>query len=382
MREQAAPRGRHVELRAASPGVAGRGTPPGQLEPDRTLSGIVVPPAAGGGLAGRDAQVSAATAARMAAGRPAETARAYERDARRFADWCAQVGRTAWPATPATVAEYLSHLADRGLAPATLERALASIRAAHRAAGLPPPETAPALLVLRGYRKQRAQAGQPNARRAAPLSVRQLRELVGVLNAEEVTGLRDRTLLVVGWAMFARRSELVGLDVGDVAEVEQGLLVTVRTSKTDKNSAGRQVALPYGSRVDTCPVRLMRAWLAVLAAHGIESGPLFRRIDRHGNIAGAPGGARAAGRGPADGRLSGQAVGMILVRAAAAAGLDATGLRAHSLRAGGATGAYTAGGNLLAIARHGGWADGSPVLLRYIRGIDQWQHNPLIGTGL
>jgi integrase len=188
-------------------------------------------------------------------------------------------------------------------------------------------------------------------------------------------------ILVLGWAMMARRSELVALDLPDVVEEHQGLLVTVRRSKTDHHSRGRHVALPYGADPATCPVRLVRAWTTILIERGITTGPLLRRIDRHGIIGGQPG-ARISGRGPADGRMAGQAVGMVLARAAGKADIDVDGLRAHSLRAGGVTGAYLAGADLLSIGRHGGWGDGSTVLLRYVRDVDRWKRNPMASAGL
>ena len=141
------------------------------------------------------------------------------------------------------------------------------------------------------------------------------------------------------------------------------------------------MAVPYGSDPATCPVRLVRRWRALLADHGITTGPLLRRVDRHGHIVGAPG-VRASGRGRADGALSGKAVGIILTRAATTSGLELPHLRADSLRASGATGAYLAGADLLSIGRHGGWRDGSTVLLGYIRDVDRWRKNPMHGTGL
>jgi integrase len=186
---------------------------------------------------------------------------------------------------------------------------------------------------------------------------------------------------VLGWAMMARRSELARLDLTDLIEADQGLIVTVRRSKTDHAASGRPVAVPYGSDPLTCPVRAVRAWRALLTDRDITAGPLIRRIDRYDTIVGTPG-ATPSGQGPADGRLSGYSIGVILTRAAARAGLTISDLSAHSLRAGGATGAYTAGADLVAIGRHGGWQDGSTELLKYIRNVDRWKHNPMHGAGL
>src|SRR5205085_4908053 len=91
-------------------------------------------------------------------------------------------------------------------------------------------------------------------------------------------------LLLVGFAGAFRRSELVDLDVGDLEDRHEGLVVTIRRSKTDQDAAGRQVGLPYGSNPATCPVRTLRAWLDLA---GITNGPLYRPVDRHGKIAGS-----------------------------------------------------------------------------------------------
>ncbi|MBG0833252.1 tyrosine-type recombinase/integrase [Planomonospora sp. ID67723] len=328
-----------------------------------------------------DAAVSASTAARIAASVPEATRRAYAGDWNRFTDWCARAGRTALPASAETLAEYVSALADQGKAPATITRAIAGIRTAHRVSGLVPPDTTAARAVRKAYRGERAAAGIPNQRQAAALAVPHLRRIAAALDTGAAIDLRDRLTVVLGWAMMARRSELAGLDLADVAEVEQGLVVTVRRSKTDQAATGRQVAIPYGSDPLTCPVRALRAWRTLLAECGSASGPLLRRIDRHGAIAGVPG-ARPSGSGSADGRLSGYAISKILTRAARRAGLPLDDLSAHSLRAGGATGAYTAGADLVSIGRHGGWRDGSSELLKYIRDVDRWKHNPMHGAGL
>jgi integrase len=92
-------------------------------------------------------------------------------------------------------------------------------------------------------------------------------------------GLRDRALVLLGFAGAFRRSELVALDVSDLRETEAGLLVTIRRSKTDKEGQGRTVAIVRGSIA--CPVQAVRSWLD---AAKIESGPLFRPVAKGGKI--------------------------------------------------------------------------------------------------
>jgi site-specific recombinase XerC len=83
-------------------------------------------------------------------------------------------------------------------------------------------------------------------------------------------GVRDRALVLLGFAGAFRRSELVGLDVEDCAFGKDGLTVTLRRSKTDQVGAGRKIGIPYGSNPDTCPVRTIQGWIepqVSVAAH-------------------------------------------------------------------------------------------------------------------
>lgn len=327
--------------------------------------------------------LSASTAERIRRSVPAETRRAYAGDWRRFTDWAAGRGLAPLPAAPQTLAEYAAALADADRAPSTTERALAAIATAHRSAGHPRPDNTLARAVLRDHRRQRAAAGR-GVRKAAPVTVGVLRRLITEACAIERNGIkypagvRDRALLLLGFALGVRRSELVAIDIADLAFTDDGLQVTIRRSKTDRDSAGRIVAVPNGQHPETCPVRAVKAWCAWLAERGHTTGPLFVRIDRRGVI-----GHVATGRGTADGRLTGQAVSYIVNRAAQLAEIDAAACwSGHSLRRGFATEAYRAGADPLRIARHAGWADGSPTLLGYVEDVDRWNANPLIGVGL
>ena len=111
--------------------------------------------------------------------------------------------------------------------------------------------------------------------------------------------MRDRALLMLGFAGGLRRSEIVQLDVADLMLRPEGLQVHLRRSKTDQEGAGRKIAVPYG-RTSACPVEAVRAWLL---ASGIREGALFRAVTR----------GRAADR-----RLSDQAVSVIVKTGVAA----------------------------------------------------------------
>jgi len=360
------------------------------LPSPRVLTGEVLPPDHRSAPA-VDHELPPEAAALIEAGVSANTRRAYASDLAAYHRWCLLTGRTPVPATAATFAAYVTFLAEGGAipdpakgrprpgpaAPRSIERALTAIRTAHHAAGYPVPRSTATMTALRGYRRQRAKAGERD-HQAVALTVAQLRALVDACNPESLIGVRDRALVVTGYAMMARRSELVGLNIEDVRFVEdRGVEILIRFSKTDQDAVGDVVALSYGSHAETCPVRLLRAWTGQLAALGITTGPLFRPIDRHGRLAGDP---RFSGRLPADLRMSGSGVGKILIRVARVAGVDTAALSAHSLRAGGATSSYEAGNDVLAITRAGRWKDGSREVLGYIRDIDKWKQNAMKGV--
>lgn len=325
---------------------------------------LAVPVPADG--ADRDAQVSAATALRIAAATAVNTTRAYKRQWKAFTAWCAACGRSPLPATDATLAEYASVMVDAGAGPASIEQAIATVRRRHRDAGLAgQPDTRAARLVLRTHRRTRAEAGH-QARQAPPAIVAALRAMADQTDPTTPIGLRDRLLLTLGFAMMARRSELVTLALPDVTEVDEGLLVRVRTSKTDPDAVGATVPVIYASDPGMCPVRLCRDWRTLLTEHHIVDGPLLRSVTRHGRI----------GLG-----LSGDGARRIIRRLAIAAGLpDAQMFSAHSLRAGAATAAAKNGAPVNAIALQGRWSPGSPVVHGYIRAADQWRDHPLRGV--
>ncbi len=282
------------------------------------------------------------------ASRSANTWRAYDSDLRQFRGWCErQPGRpAALPANAATVAGYLTALADAGYKPTTIRRRLAAISVAHQLAGHPNPATAPEVAaVWSGVR--RTHSAPP--RRKAALDTALLARVVAPLRDDAGADLRDRALLLLGFAGCLRRGELVGLDVPDIETTPDGLILTIRRSKTDQDGAGALVGLTYGAHRATCPVRAWAAW----SAHGaLTDGPAFRGITRHGHLGTT--------------RLHPASVARIVQRRAAAAGLDPTDFAGHSLRSGFATAAARAGVPDRSIMRQGRWR--SPASLDgYIR---------------
>jgi site-specific recombinase XerD len=254
------------------------------------------------------------------------TRKAYENDWHVFATWCAERGQRPLPATPATVAAFLAAEADREFRPVTITRRAAAIAAAHRAQDHPNPcDSAAVAQVLTGIRR----TDETETRQVDPLALGPLAQLLEPIATDTLLGLRDRALLLLGFAAALRRSELVALNLEDLRfDVERGLTIRVRKSKTDQERAGALVAVPYARARDSslCAVRAARTWLE---AAGIHRGPVFRQMRRGDTLT--------------DQRLSDQSVALIIKRRAGDAGLPPEKLSGHSLRAGYATAAAAAG---------------------------------------
>jgi integrase len=288
------------------------------------------------------------------------TTRAYAGAWERFEAWAADQGASALPASPALVAAYIAHLDAEGLKPASIDVALAAIADRHDAARLPSPRSAPEVKAVRaGQRRLRGTAPEQKA----AITPAQLRRMVGDLPAT-LRGIRDRALLLVGFAAGMRRSELVALDVNDLRFVDAGVEITIRRSKTDQQGAGRVIAVHRGSFADTCPVRALRAWLE---ASGIRAGALWQGFAGKGSA------------GLSGERLSDRDVARTVKRAAELVGVDPRTVAGHSLRAGFVTAADGAGAkkhDIKAVTDH----KGDAMVDRYIRHGRLFAKNPLDGV--
>lgn len=287
------------------------------------------------------------------------TLRAYRADWADFVAWCAQYRRPVLPASPETVAYYLAARSEE-LKTSTLQRRLAAIAEAHKAAGAEPPNKhAQVRLVWAGIRREKGVAQNHKK----PTLTRDIRCMVESLPAS-LLGTRDRALMLLGYAGAMRRSELVGLDLSDVAITEEGLVIRVNKSKTDQEKKGRKIGIPFGEHVETCPVRAVLAWIEEA---DIDEGPLFRSVNRHGHVM--------------DARLSGRAVANVVQRSLVAAGKSSRGYAAHSLRAGLITQAAMAGVSERAIQDQSGHKS-LTVMRRYIRDGSLFRENAAAKVGL
>lgn len=287
---------------------------------------------------------------------------AYASDWRQFCLFCGNNGLDFLPATPETVCLYLAHLTtDRAIS--TIVRSITSIGHAHEQAGFDSPtKTNQVYDVLHGIKRT---CGSPvNSR--SPLSYSDLKKMMDCCGSSFI-GIRDRSILSLGWASALRRSELKNLNVSDLEFVEQGMIITIRRSKTDQDGQGRFIGIPR-SGDKFCPVHACEVWLR-RQNDKIPSGdsPLYSSIGPHG-----------VGRWfyTTGGRLSDRMISLTVKKYAKLAGLPSTKYSAHSLRRGLATEAGSRGVPERIIAAHTGHRS-MTVLRGYIERGSIWEENPL-----
>lgn len=298
--------------------------------------------------------------------RPDNTTRAYAADWKVWEDFCAQLRIPPTAATRGTLRAFVDYLWTRKQAAySTIDRRLAGVTVTLRqqySVIVDPEATKAARELLKDYRKKAEAAEEPARGRGKAPAMRldDLRHIVALCGTD-IFGLRDRAMLLLGFAVAARRAELAGLRLRNIRDDANGLLVHVAVSKTDP----RTVPVPYAQDAAMCPVRAWKAWAA--AAHIIDPDRhAFRRIHHTGKV--QPHG------------LSPQRAGDLITAAGLRAGYEEL-FTGHSVRSGLATEARRAGKDRKAIAAITGHADGSKVLDGYMQIVDQWgeQDNALVG---
>jgi len=255
----------------------------------------------------------------LTSSRAAGTRRVYASCWQHWLAYCAGSGQSALPATAEGLADYLSAEASAGAAPGTLQVRLSAIGSMHRARKLDDPTKSEGIrLLMSGIRRAHGVA----QRKAAPVTRDRLRAFVGMWTTRTLTGLRNRAMLLAGFAGAMRESELAKIEVQDIQWQDDGsAMILIRKSKTDQEGRGILKPLPYVEFSPYCPASAMRSWLT---AAGIESGPVWRRIWKGGGKVGPN-------------AIHPHTVYQLVKDAAERAGLDPAIFSGHSLRAGFAT---------------------------------------------
>lgn len=317
---------------------------------------LVAPAAAA--LSTAQAALLEGVADKVRAARSTRTQQLYAREWGSFTAWCTLHGFAALPAAPTSVAMYLELLDRLGRKPATIDLALSAICARHRAAVLPNPRDAEIVRLTRaGVRRTRG----VKPKKVHPLVVDELREVIAMLPDDSLAAVRDKALLLVGFAAALRESELVALNVADIEISKTNMVLSIGRSKTDQEGLGALLGIRAADDPALCAIGALSRWLAL---GEVRDGPIWRGVDRWENVS--------------DHRLSVRSIDLIVKRSIALVGLDRRDYAGHSLRAGLATSAADAGKSLDAIMRQTRHKS-VEVARGYIRRADLFKENVLDG---
>jgi site-specific recombinase XerC len=301
------------------------------------------------------------------------TRRAYRAAVRAWCAWCAKHDLPPLPASGQDVATFLAGERGRKLSPETLKLRRAAIRYLHRAAGCPvPTDDVCVSETMAGITRDAARKGVvPRKKVAATATI--LRRLLAPI-AGDVRGLRDRAVLLVGFAGALRRSELAAIRFEHLEKTDRGIRLTLPQTKGEQTDAVT-VPLPYGD-TELCPVHALEAWQQ---AAGLTEGPVFRRIwlplrPRPTATCEPPPLSRIGTQA-----ISPQTVAQIVQARAMAAGFGRRDLGGHSLKRGALTTGMDRGvhpAKLKRLGRHKSF----DVLGEYLEFGDLFEGHPLTGV--
>jgi integrase len=283
-----------------------------------------------------------------------ETLRSYRTSWEQWCGFCELMGYEPLGGDAMAVGMFLAHLSlTKSLA--TARTRLAAVATAHRIAGVALDTRArPIASVLEGFKREQ---GVKPLKQATPLLADVLKRVLGIYAKDTPANLRDKALVLTGFASALRRSEIVALDVADIESVPQGVVLHLRRSKTDQHGKGELIAIHRGTNSEFCAVTALERWIELRSR---KPGPLFTRLHKGGRVSVE--------------RLRPQAVALVVKRAALASGLNPNSFSGHSLRAGLASSAALAGADLkdiMAQTRH----RSHDIALRYIRSAEIWKDN-------
>lgn len=271
------------------------------------------------------------------------TLRAYATDVKIFRFWCESRHIPYLPASAATVANFLAAQANQkpALKASTIERRIAAIRYVHRMADF---DTIPtdSMIVKKTFRGiMRKKRIAPNQKEPTTNTI--IQQMVEAIDDSTLTGLRDRALLLLGFAGAFRRSELVNIKVEDLHFLDQGMSIYVSKSKTDQLGQGDTVPILRGEV--HCPIAAVQRWLVI---SGISCGFLFRRITKNQRLWPSHEDAQKPDLAP-------QTVAAIVKKYTGMIGLDSNIFSGHSLRHGFTTSSLSNGAPLekvMVVTRH------------------------------
>ena len=289
------------------------------------------------------------------------TIRAYKSDFKDFGAFCVKNGFKPLPTEPKIVSLYLTHLSMKDVKMSTLRRRLVSIGVIHRLKGFYLDTKHPIIIEnLMGIKRKKGnyQKGKK------PILINHLKLIIEAIDKDisDETGirkLRDKTIILLGFAGGFRRIELISIDFEDLEFVSEGVKIFIRKSKTDQFGEGMLKGLPYFDNQKFCPVWHLQKWLEVSK---IKSGPIFKRFSK-GLILGKN-------------RLTDQSVALFLKKYLSRAGIENQNYSGHSLRSGFATVSAESGADERSIMAMTGHKT-SQMVRRYIKEANLFKNNAL-----
>ena len=289
------------------------------------------------------------------------TIRAYRSDFKDFGAFCAKNGFKLLPTEPKIVSLYLTHLSIKDAKMSTLRRRLVSIGVIHKLKNHYLDTKHPIIIEnLMGIKRKKGsyQKGKK------PIFLNHLKLIIEAIDKDTsdevgIRKLRDKTIILLGFAGGFRRVELISIDFEDLEFVSEGVKIFIRKSKTDQFGEGMLKGLPYFDNQKFCPVWHLKKWLEVSK---IKSGPIFKRFSK-GLILGKN-------------RLTDQSVALLLKKYLSNAGIENQNYSGHSLRSGFATVTAESGADERSIMAMTGHKT-SQMVRRYIREANLFKNNAL-----
>jgi len=287
------------------------------------------------------------------------TLRAYKSDFHDFGLFCVKNSFKPLPTEPRIVSLYLTYLSTKNIKISTIKRRLVSIGVVHKLKGHYLDTKHPSIIEnIMGIKRRKGTIQKAKK----PLLINSLKKIINVIDQEikdEIKILRDRSIILIGFAGGFRRNEIVSLDFDDLEFVNEGLKIRLKRSKTDQYGEGAMKGIPYFDNLQYCPVISIQRWIEVSK---INSGPLFRRFRKGSNLS--------------ENRLSDQTVALLIKDYLEFAGIDSKNYSGHSLRSGFATTAAEAGAeerSIMAMTGH----KSTEMVRRYIKEANVFKNNAL-----
>ena len=275
------------------------------------------------------------------------TLRAYKSDFKDFSNFCKKNNFKSLPADPKIVSFYITHLSSISKV-STLKRRLASIGVVHKIKGFYIDIKHP--LIIENFMGIQRKLGVFQKSKK-PILINELKEIIKTIEStekNEIKKIRNKALILVGFAGGFRRSELVNIKLDDLEFTKEGLKIFIQRSKTDQSGEGMTKAIPYFKDKNLCPVVSIKNWIEL-----IKNKTNFLIFD-----------------------ISDKMVAVLIKKYLQKAGFDNTKYSGHSLRSGFATVAADHGADEKSIMNMTGHKSSSMVR-RYIKETNLFKNNPL-----